>query len=163
MFNTDAYLNGERFKTGSCGFKKPLFVIAHQDDELNYGGLIQRLGPATEFVWLTNGDGLYFESNLTPEAYGELRTAEAVKAVGAVGVPASNTHFLNFSEIEIYRRMSELYSGKSTMTANRAYFDGMREAVRKALFQIAPDIVFTCAWQGVNPSTTWRTSLQPSQ
>ncbi|MFA6033194.1 MAG: PIG-L family deacetylase [Myxococcota bacterium] len=151
MFTTEAYRRGERFKAGSCGYRKPLFLIAHQDDELNYGGLIQRLGPATEFVWITNGDGLYFETKLTPEAYGELRMAEAVKAVGAVGIPEANTSFLKFSEIEIYRRMSELYSGKSDMSGNREYFDGMRRSVREALFRAAPDIVFTCAWQGGHP------------
>jgi LmbE family N-acetylglucosaminyl deacetylase len=151
MFNKNAYQLGTEFTDRAKQFKQPLFVIAHQDDELGYGGLLSRLGTKTRFVWLTNGDGLYFESNLTPKAYGELRVAEAVKSVAAVGIPEKNTSFLNFSEVEIYRRMSELYAGKSGMRENRPYFEEMRNAVRKSVFEIQPDIVFTCAWQGGQP------------
>ena len=151
MLFKNAYRLGDEFTTRARHFKRPLFVLAHQDDELNYAGLISRLGPKTHFVWLTNGDGLYTESSLSPEAYGEVRMAEAVKAVGAAGIPPAQTSFLKFSEVEIYRRMAGLYSGKSTMRENREYFDGMRVAVRTAVFDLAPDIVFTCAWQGGQP------------
>jgi LmbE family N-acetylglucosaminyl deacetylase len=100
---------------------------------------------------VTNGDGLYQESSLSPAAYGDVRMAEAVKAIGAAGVPAENAGFLKFSELEIYRRMAELYRGATTMRENREFFDQVRVAVRTAVFDLEPDIVFTCAWQGGQP------------
>lgn len=132
-------------------WKRPLFLIAHQDDELAYGGLIQRLGPSTRFVWMTNGDGLYFESDLKPEAYGQLRMDEAVRAVGAVGIPPENTRCLAFSEVAIYRHMGDLTTDPSTLNAQHDFWDEIRKGVSEAVAQIRPDAVFTCAWQGGHP------------
>ena len=151
MLFKSAYRLGEEFTARARHFRQPLFFLAHQDDELNYAGLISRLGPKTKFAWVTNGDGLYKESQLSPEAYGELRMAEAVKSIGAAGVPPENALFLKFSEIEIYRRMAALYAAPGSMQEHREYFDGMRVAVRKAVFDIEPDVVFVCAWQGGQP------------
>jgi LmbE family N-acetylglucosaminyl deacetylase len=154
-----AYQLGAEFSARAKHFRQPLFVLAHQDDELNYAGLISRLGPKTRFVWVTNGDGLYQESNLTPEKYGELRMAEAVQSVAAAGIPERNTLFLKFSEVEIYRHMAETYKEAGGLRpkagglgeSHRTFFDGIRVAVRKAVFEIDPDVVFTLAWQGGQP------------
>lgn len=151
MLLQSAYRLGDEFTARAKHFRQPLFLLAHQDDELNYAGLISRLGPRTKFGWVTNGDGLYKESALTPEAYGELRMAEAVASIGAAGVPPGNAVFLKFSELEIYRRMADLYAGRGSMSDHRAFFDEMRVAVRRTVFAIEPDVVFVCAYQGGQP------------
>ncbi len=46
MFFKKKYEDGDVFLKVKA-YKKPLFIIAHQDDELNYAGLIQRLGKNT--------------------------------------------------------------------------------------------------------------------
>ncbi|MBI5527812.1 MAG: PIG-L family deacetylase [Deltaproteobacteria bacterium] len=174
-----AYQLGAEFSARARHFGQPLFVLAHQDDELNYAGLISRLGPKTRFVWVTNGDGLYQESNLGPGKYGDLRMAEAVRSVAAARIPEQNTRFLKFSEVEIYRHLAEIYGeaggihlrhptsprlrrargygGQGRLGAggigepHRVFFDRIRVAVRNALFEIDPDVVFTLAWQGGQP------------
>ncbi|MCZ7584130.1 MAG: PIG-L family deacetylase [Deltaproteobacteria bacterium] len=151
MVKTDAYRRGEAFSAHAGSYKRPLFLIAHQDDELGYAGLIQRLGPKTRFVWLTNGDGLYFESDLTPPEYAEVRKAEAVNAVGVLGISAAHTACLDFSEADIYRRLSQLHAGTTAMPEQMPFFTTIRDAVRKTIFEMRPDIVFTCAYQGGHP------------
>ena len=166
MLFKNAYRRGDELTARVKKFRQPLFVIAHQDDELNFAGLITRLGPKTKFVWLTNGDGLYQESDLTPEKYGDLRMAEAKKSVAAAGIAAKNTVFLKFSEVEIYRHLSELHEetgdrrrkagGRRSEVGglpdrHRTFFDGMRAAVRAKVLAINPDVVFTLAWQGGQP------------
>jgi LmbE family N-acetylglucosaminyl deacetylase len=126
-------------------------LIAHQDDELNYAGLIQRLGSATRIVWLTNGDGLYFEMGISPEEYGELRQKEAINAASAVGISRENLLCLKFSEVEIYRRLSELYKSQKTIKVHRDYFDKIRNEVKNVVQRINPDVIFTDAWQGGHP------------
>jgi LmbE family N-acetylglucosaminyl deacetylase len=151
MSKREAYARGDEFSKKAVQYRQPLFVIAHQDDELPYGGLIQRLGSKTRFVWVTNGDGLYFEGKVTPKEYGEIRKAEAIKSVAAVGIPEKNTQCLDFSEVEIYKNMSELYSGKITMAQARPFFQTIRDSVKRAVFEIDPDAVFTDAYQGGQP------------
>lgn len=147
------YLNWsiEDFFKAAEGWQRPLFVIAHQDDELGYAGLIQRLGPQTRIVWVTNGDGLFFEMGVTPEEYGKLRMKEAIKAAAAIGIPEQNTRCLAFSEVEIYRHLSFLQKDPSSMAVHRAFWDEIRKGVREALFATRPDAVFTLAWQGGHP------------
>ncbi len=151
MSKANAYLRGEAFSARCRQFNRPLFIIAHQDDELFYAGLINRLGPSTRFVWVTNGDGLYYEADVSPEEYAEIRKAEAIRAVGTLGVPSRNARCLDFSEVEIYRRMSEMHAGTKTAKDQKPFFQKIRDAVKKAVFEIEPDVVFTCAYQGGHP------------
>lgn len=151
MRRRHAFSRGRDFDAWARSLKRPLFLIAHQDDEVGYAGLIQRLGPRTRFVWLTNGDGLYFQSDLTPPEYAEVRKAEAINAVDALGVPESNTACLDFSEVEIYRRMAWLYSGEKSMNELAPFFENIRDAVRRVIEDVRPDAVFTCAYQGGQP------------
>ena len=145
------HVAGDAFCERLASFQRPLYLLAHHDDELQCAGVLQRLGPRTQVVWMTNSDGLYTESKLTPPEYGELRKAEGLKSVGTLGIPASNTRCLDFSEVEIYRRMAWLYSGEKTMAELKPWFQEMRDAVRKAVFDLKPDMVFTQAWQGGQP------------
>ncbi|HUU03395.1 MAG TPA: PIG-L family deacetylase [Myxococcota bacterium] len=147
----DAYRRGEEFSQRLASFKRPLYLMAHHDDEMPTAGLLQRLGPETRVVWVTNSDGLYFESDMQPAAYGEVRKLEGLRSVGMVGIPKQQTRCLDFSEVEIYRRLSELYSGKSSIEDLRPFFGRIREAVRKVVLEIEPDAVFTLAWQGGQP------------
>ena len=150
--NADYHLwSIDDFFREAAGWKRPLFLIAHQDDDLAYGGLIQRLGPKTRFVWVTNGDGLYFEANLPPKDYSEIRMREAVRAVGAVGIPEAHTRCLECSEVQIYRNMSYLHYDPTLVENQHPFWDRIRQQVRNALFDIRPDAVFTCAWQGGHP------------
>jgi LmbE family N-acetylglucosaminyl deacetylase len=146
-----AYRRGEAFCEQLASFDRPLYLMAHHDDEVPTAGLLGRLGKRTRVVWVTNSDGLYFESELSPPEYGEVRKAEGVKSVAVVGVPEENTRCLDFSEVEIYRRMSELHAGASSMTEVGSFFEEIKEAVRKTVFEIDPDVVFTLAWQGGHP------------
>ncbi len=143
--------NIDDFFEASNQWENPLFVIAHQDDELGYGGLIQRLGSKTKFIWVTNGDGLYFLDNVTPEQYGKTRMKEAINAVAAVGIEEKNTRCLEFSEVEIYRHMSYLTKDPQSFEKHRPFWEGIRDRVRESIFEVKPDAVFTGAWQGGHP------------
>lgn len=129
-------------------FKRPLFIIAHQDDELGYAGLIQRLGKNTHIVWLTNGDGLYFEMGIKPEEYAEIRQKEAINAASSVGIIEQNLRFLRFSEVEIYRRFARLHQSSSSIKNHIDFFKAIKDAVRETVFEYEPDVVITDAWQG---------------
>lgn len=151
MSRESRYARGDAFCARAKDFARPLFLIAHQDDELGYAGLIQRLGSKTRFTWLTNGDGLYFQMGIPPAEYAEIRKKEAVNAVGAIGIPEHHTECLDFSEVEIYRRMAWLYSGEKTMAELHGFFDEIRARVRRVIDEHEPDAVFTCAYQGGQP------------
>lgn len=133
------------------GFQRPLFMMAHHDDELSQSGVFQRLGPDLKAVWVTNSDGLFFESEMTPAEYGKVRMREGVNSVAQAGMPESATRCYGWSEVDIYRWLSEINSGKCTMDSAALFFDRIRDNVRDAIFEIEPDVVFTLAWQGGQP------------
>ncbi|MBN2497306.1 MAG: PIG-L family deacetylase [Deltaproteobacteria bacterium] len=147
----DPHALGEAFTARARACVRPLCVLAHHDDEIPVAGLLQRLGPGLRIVWVTNSDGLYFESDLPPPEYGELRTAEGMRSAAALGLDASSVRNLAFSEVEIYRCLSRLHSGAGDLDSERALFERMREAVRDAVFEIEPDLVVSLAWQGGQP------------
>jgi LmbE family N-acetylglucosaminyl deacetylase len=130
------------------GYKRPLFIIAHYDDELNYAGLITRLGPNTHITWLTNGDGLYFEMKITPSEYAEIRKREAINAAKAVRISEENLKFLGFSEVEIYKRFAELYKNPQSIRTHIKFFEEIKESVKGCVFDYEPDVVITDAYQG---------------
>lgn len=151
MPKNDPYDLGERLTDRLEEIERPLYMMAHHDDEIATAGLMQRLGPGVRTVWVTNSDGLYFESDLKPEEYGRVRMAEGIRSVGTIGVPESNTNCLGFSEVEIYRIMSRLHAGDTRMSEERPFFEGMRQAVRDTVYETRPDMVVTLAWQGGQP------------
>lgn len=133
------------------GFEKPLFLMAHHDDEISQAGVFQRVGPNVRAVWVTNSDGLYFESEMSPEEYGRVRMAEGVNSVARAGIPESSTRCYGYSEVEIYRYLSELHSGRMKVQDAAGLFDRVRDSVVEAVFETNPDAVFTLAWQGGQP------------
>jgi LmbE family N-acetylglucosaminyl deacetylase len=132
-------------------FERPLFLLAHHDDEIPTAGLLQRLGPDKQVLWVTNSDGLYFETKMTPPEYGEMRKAEGVRSVAHAGVAESAIRCLDVSEVETYRWMSRIDSRAIPIGDALPYFRGIRDRVLEAVMEIRPDAVFTLAWQGGNP------------
>ncbi|MCB1153701.1 PIG-L family deacetylase [bacterium] len=148
---SEAFRRGAAFSAKASTYQRPFYLIPHQDDEVPSGGIIQRLGTHTQFVWTTNGDGLYFQSDLNPHDYGELRKAEAIKSVAALGIPEENTKCLDFSEVEIYRRMAGLHDHSMSISDVRGFFEDFRDKVRAEVFRVRPDALFTLAYQGGQP------------
>lgn len=148
---SDAYLLGEEFTKRAQSFRQPMYIVAHHDDEIPTAGLLQRLGHDTKVLYLTNSDGLYYESKLTPAEYGELRKQEGFKSLLVIGIPKENVINCDFSEVEIYRRLAWLHSGAKRIEDVIGFFEQMRDAVHKAVFEVRPDVVFTQAWQGGQP------------
>ncbi|MDY4669438.1 MAG: PIG-L family deacetylase, partial [Oliverpabstia sp.] len=73
--------------------KKVLYIIPHEDDEVNMsGGMIywlSKVGVSTHIVFVTNGD--YRTS-------AEIRIKEAYKSLHVLGVKEENVHFLGYSD-----------------------------------------------------------------
>ncbi len=126
-------------------------MLAHHDDEIPCAGVLGLMGERARVCWLTNSDGLYFESDLEPAAYGELRKKEGIESVKLAGVAPERTRCLDFSEVEIYRHLAALHSGKMTIGQAGDLFDAMFESVEQAVEWAEPDAVFMQAWQGGHP------------
>lgn len=133
--------------------KKHLFVFAHFDDEVLYGGLIRRLSSRgnSRFVWVTNSDGLAPEVGADPRQYARLREKECRDVVSLLGVPQDHAEFLGYSEILIYDRFIDLPRGKGAKQDVLDFFQGLAESVEKAVVRASPDIVWTPAFQGGHP------------
>jgi LmbE family N-acetylglucosaminyl deacetylase len=151
MIRKDALEKGRRFFGRAQDYRRVLFVYAHHDDEIPTAGLLQRLGQKAHVLWLTNSDGLYFESELSPAQYGQLRKQEGLRSVELAGVEPGRTRCLDFSEVEIYRRFSWLATRKSLARELRSFFQPMLDGIVQYLLEVQPDAVFTQAWQGGHP------------
>ncbi|MBM4395937.1 MAG: PIG-L family deacetylase [Deltaproteobacteria bacterium] len=147
----DPFKAGEALMVRAAAWERPLLVMAHHDDEVLLGGLLQRVAPRVRIVWVTNSDGLYYEGTLKPAEYAEVRKAEGVRSAAIAGVPESATRCLDASEVEIYRRMAALYAGKSRVEDVLPHFRAIRDQVVAAVREARPDAVFTMAWQGGQP------------
>lgn len=151
MSRSDPYSLGEEFTRQVSRFQRPVFLLAHHDDEIPTSGLLQRLGPGKRVVWVTNSDGLYTESDRPPAKYGTLRMVEGTRSVALAGVPESSVTQLGVSEVEIYRRLAWLHARRKTIAQVRPFFQEIRDRIRQTLLEIDPDAVFTLAWQGGQP------------
>lgn len=151
MPSNTPYELGDRLMERIARFERPLFVLAHHDDEIPTSGLLQRLPSGKRIAWVTNSDGLYFESDKTPAEYGQLRIAEGLASVSNAGVGPEAVTNLEFSEVEIYRQLSRLHSGATTMSQARPFFQAIRDRVKETVLALQPDAVFTLAWQGGQP------------
>ena len=131
---------------------RPVFVFAHQDDELVMAGLIRRvIGPAARFIWWTNGDGLAPAAHQDPEDYARVRIAEATESLRRLGGAAHQKVDLASSEIENYRRLTQVARCGAPREAALAYFRGEARRVEEALRDADPDRAFVLAWQGGHP------------
>ena len=127
------------------------FVFAHQDDEIQYGGLIQRLGPDTRFLWVTNGDGLAPMENADPPTYAAMRMAETDEVLKTLGRPLSHRRCLAVSEIEIYDHFVELTLNPSRRDEVMDYFHRIGCAVYAELRERRPRVVWVCQYQQGQP------------
>ncbi len=131
--------------------RRHLVVLAHQDDELPFAGTLSRLLPDVRFVFLTNGDGLYFELDMEPEAYAELRRAETVASLAELGVGEDRIAFLGWSELTIYAELARMSRDADTRRPVEPLFTEIAEQVDAEAETFAPDVVWTLAWQGGHP------------
>lgn len=133
---------------------RPAFVFAHQDDETVLSGIIRRIVGDDErgtFVWWTNGDGLAPMAKMERTTYAEIRIAEATEALRRLGAGPHRKVDLESSEIENYRRFTEVARGGSARQAALAYFDREADRMEATLAKADPDRVFVLAWQGGHP------------
>lgn len=128
-----------------------LFVFAHQDDELGYAGLIQRVAPTARFLWVTNGDGLADELDMHPRDYASARRLETTLAMKTVGVAEDRLRFLGNSEQVIYRTLIRQVREPSKNHEVFGEVRTMASQVTAEVLAFQPDVVFTVAWQGGNP------------
>ncbi|RJO65167.1 MAG: hypothetical protein C4523_16535 [Myxococcales bacterium] len=128
-----------------------LFALAHQDDEINYCGLIRRLGEGVDFVWLTNGDGLAPFENADPKQYAEMRKAEADQVLLTLGRPLKRRVCLDWSEIEIYDHFVELTLNPANRPAVMNYFHRLGDDVYRRIKAHKPHVVWTLQFQNGHP------------
>ncbi len=133
---------------------RPLFIFAHQDDESVLAGIIHRIigsGTRGTFVWWTNGDGLAPAAGTDPQAYATMRMREAEDAVIALGGSREDKIDLAASEIENYRRLTQVAQSGAIREAALEYFRGEAFRVEEAIRDADPDRVFLLAYQGGHP------------
>jgi len=131
--------------------KRPMLFLAHQDDELGCTGILQRLQDRIRVVFMTNGDGLAPAVDEDPVRYSALRNEEAIRSLETAGVASDQTHFLGFSEIEIYRNMAKLKQAPLRLSEVIAFFEPIRRSIAEKVYEFRPDAVFTVAYQGGHP------------
>lgn len=145
------YKNLSDFLKALDKMERPLAVVAHQDDETTFSGILTRTAPRMHIIWVTNGDGLYYEANVSPEEYGKIRMAEALKSAQAVGIPAKNTECLKYSEVEIYLNFMYVSNNQKATVWVKKFFQKIIDDLRERIFEYKPEVIFTCAYQGGNP------------
>jgi LmbE family N-acetylglucosaminyl deacetylase len=133
---------------------KPVFVYAHQDDEASSAGMIRRVTGDDQrgwFIWWTNGDGLAPMAKMDPQKYARLRIDECSESLRRLGGSTKRKVDLEASEIEVYRRLSEIPQGGEIRDEHFAFFEKEAQRVEDAIRRADPDRVFTLAWQGGHP------------
>ena len=131
--------------------RRHLFVFSHQDDEIMYTGLIQRVGPETDFLWVTNGDGLAPFENADPEEYAAIRIAETDAVLTTLGRPLSRRRNIEESEIRIYDHFVELTLNPANKTAVIDYFHVLGNKVYQEIKRLKPEVIWTSAFQNGHP------------
>lgn len=132
----------------------PAFVYAHQDDEAASAGMIRRVtgdDRRGHFIWWTNGDGLAPMAKMDPKKYARIRIDECSESLRRLGGSVKNKVDLETSEIEVYRRLSEIPKGGKLRDEHFAFFEKEAQRVEDAIRDADPDRVFTLAWQGGHP------------
>jgi len=97
-------------------FKSVLVIAPHCDDEmLAAGGMIQthiKHGARVRVVLLTNGDGQYRHTFMTPHekiGLGERRQRESLNALAHIGVSRENVTFLSYPDRGLNRLWNEFW------------------------------------------------------
>ena len=138
------------FTTG----EKHLFVLAHQDDDLPYCGLLRRALPDAQVTWVTNGDGLAPMADMAPDDYAQIRENESIAALSVLGYHRQQLTFLGHSELFFYPLFIEVERAGPDMAGPVA--DKVRGVFGDIAARIKPqieaaDVVWTMAWQGGHP------------
>ncbi len=157
-----------------------LILAPHPDDEtLCCGGMIAAAGAAgaqVSVVWATAGDGFEFAASLAGRtldpgptqmrALGQTRVHEALKAAGALGVPAGHTFMLGYPDGGLSALFTTNYeeaftSGttgasavyvRGALTPNAPYTGRALEAdLNRVLDRVKPDLVLAPAPQDFHP------------
>ena len=128
-----------------------LMVWPHQDDEVMYAGLISRLGPEVDFVWVTNGDGLAPEEGADPEEYSVMRLKETDAVLGILDRPLARRTNLSYSEITIYDRFADLTRSPERRDAVMDFFGEIADAVYRGVARVKPQVVWVPAFQNGHP------------
>lgn len=135
--------------------QRHLVLLAHQDDELPYAGLLTRMrrGPAENFrvCFVTNGDGLAHESSMAPEPYADLRRQESATALARLGVNDEQTTWWEHSELSLYAEFGAMSDDSSGTRALFPEFEEIAAEIQSAVDEFKPDAIWTMAWQGGNP------------
>ncbi len=130
-----------------------MVILAHQDDEATFAGVVGRLPEGTRFLWVTNGDGLSDELGMADAAYAEKRRHESISAMEIAGFGQENLTFLGFSEKDIYARLASLDDTDPVFQRSSVlnHFRDIAARVTAEVLAFRPDIIFTHAWQGGQP------------
>jgi len=128
-----------------------LMVWPHQDDEVMYAGLISRLGPLVDFVWVTNGDGLAPEAGADPAEYASMRLKETDAVLETLGRPLDRRTNLAYSEITIYDRFADLTRAPERRDEVMAFFGEIADAVYREVARVRPQVVWVPAFQNGHP------------
>jgi LmbE family N-acetylglucosaminyl deacetylase len=128
-----------------------MFVLAHQDDELAYAGLVRRAPPDSRFLWVTNGDGLASAAGMGLGEYAEARRLETTLAMSIAGVAADRLRFLGHSEVAIYRSLVRHSREPGAAHEVQRMIRDVAAQVGSEVRAYRPDVVFTLAWQGGHP------------
>ena len=135
--------------------RRHLFVLAHQDDELPYAGIVQRTqraGGRFDIVWMTNGDGLAEEAGETLARYAAMRRSETDAAMAVLGADPSQLTFLDHSEVAIYDAFARMVTdGTAGVVAVWPLILEIAAQIERAVRDAHPDVVWTLAYQGGHP------------
>ncbi len=126
-------------------------VVAHQDDEVNYTGLIGRWGPDVHFTWMTNGDGLAPFVNADPKEYAELRKTETDEVLKTLGRSLDDRLCLDYSEIEIYDNFVELTLDPANKPDVLEFMYKIGCDIYKEIKDYNADVVWTSQFQNGHP------------
>ncbi len=135
--------------------QRHLVLLAHQDDELPYAGLLGRMlnGPADNFrvCFVTNGDGLAHESDMEPGPYADLRRQESTNALSRLGVSEAQTTWWEHSELSLYAEFGAMSDAADGSRPIFEEFETIASEIQSAVDEFRPTAIWTMAWQGGNP------------
>ena len=119
---------------------KTLVIAPHQDDEsLGCGGIItlkRQMGVDVDVLFLTDGaeDSRTHKVNLLPEQLENVRRAEALSALVAMGVDKNSCHFLRLLNGHLPR-------------SSQPSFGHATKQITKLFHLIRPEEVFVTSWR----------------
>lgn len=128
-----------------------MLSVAHQDDEIQYCGLISRWGPGVRFLFMTNGDGIAPFVNADPLEYAEMRKEETDSVLKTLGRDLEDRVCLDYSEIEIYDNFVELTLNPTNKPAVIDFMHRIACDVYRDLKAFRPDVVWCPQFQNGHP------------